>query len=366
MSALLLTTLALTASPRLVSGNLVSYSGYIIDYLCYDKCETASSSCDKCALDRTDVIRSPKDHLVHCIRDVSVCIDSKYYLAENIGTTDSPDYRPRFEMDAAGNAYALDVIKASQRNRGLLVTAVGVDQGGGRLQVANMTECFGSSCDGICLGCASDSGRPSHTSPVSRGLVHLHGACMLLAWAFIAPLAAVIKRHQFRLPFGLAEVRVRKFPLGFVLHGAMMLTAVVLTLIGGIVALGAFERRAVAAHFPIGVAVILLAFWQPLPAIFCRPEHDSPRRKYFNWIHGGGGRLCIFCGVLNVFLGCYNFQTLWDNCTALGWWIPAAFGVFTSLVLAIVMECVARKGGPAKHEPRHDPVQVIGSKSAEA
>jgi len=348
------------------TANLVTYSGYLIDFLCYDKCETSSSSCDKCALDKTDVIRSPQDHLVHCIRDVSVCIDSNYYLAENRGTADAPDYRPRYELDSFGNANALDVIKASGRNEGLLVTAVGLDDGAGRLIVANITECFGTSCDGICTGCASNSARPSHAFPVDRTLVHLHGACMLMAWAFIAPIAAIIKRHQFILPFGLSEVKVGKFPIGFVIHGVMMLTAVLLTLIGGIIALGGFDRRAVFGHFPIGLIVIVLAFWQPLPAIFCRPEHDSPRRKYFNWVHGIGGRVCIFLGVVNVFLGCFNFQTLWDNCTSMGWWIPAALGVLTAIVLAILMECRARKGGHPKDEHHGQPVQVIGNKVADA
>mmetsp|Transcript_55492 Transcript_55492/g.132287 ORF Transcript_55492/g.132287 Transcript_55492/m.132287 type:complete len:368 (-) Transcript_55492:253-1356(-) len=358
-------TLSLASLASAVSGNVVTYSGYIIDYLCYDKCVTASSSCDKCALDRTDVIRSPQDHLVHCIRDVSVCIDSTYYLAENVGTADAPDYRPRYELDSLGNANALDVIKASGRNRGLFVTATGVDDGLGRLTGANMSECFGN-CDGICLGIGClDSARPSHSEPVEREHVHLHGACMLIAWAVLAPFAAIIKRHMTRLPFGLSEVKVGKFPIGFVIHGAMMLTAVTLTLVGGILALGAFDRRAVAGHFPIGLVVMILAIWQPLPAIFCRPEHDSPNRKYFNWVHVGGGRLCIFLGVVNVFLGAYNFRTLWDNCTAMGWFIAASLAIVAAIVTAVVMECMARRGSDGKAEPRHDPVRTIGKADKE-
>jgi hypothetical protein len=64
--------------------------------------------------------------------------------------------------------------------------------------------------------------------------------------------------------------------------------------------------------------VFVLAIAQPIEGFFFRPAHDSPKRKYFNIIHHyTGGFLAVGLGMLNVVLGCLNYNTLWNNCKVL-------------------------------------------------
>jgi hypothetical protein len=56
------------------------------------------------------------------------------------------------------------------------------------------------------------------------------------------------------------------------------------------------------AHLSTGTIVVALATLNILLGIF-RPSQASPRRKYFNWIHGWSGRLAVVLAFVTVFLG---------------------------------------------------------------
>jgi hypothetical protein len=163
---------------------------------------------------------------------------------------------------------------------------------------------------------------------------------MLIAWAFLAPTAWLIKRHQDGVNYLTGgTVKIFGYPLPFLLHGSFMLTAVFLTIVGGSIALITFPRRAMSGHLPIGYTVIAVAIFQPFPALFCRPEHDSPRRKYFNWVHKAGGATALILGPINVFLGCLNYRFLWDNCGVAQWYTLASIGVGLAVLAALFAEC---------------------------
>ena len=288
------------------------------------------------------MIRDPAAHTLHCIRDIEVCVASGYVIAVNIGDAVKPDYQVRFRLDAAGNQNALQLINASPLVAGMMVTATGEDAGDGVLRDATMVPCTAglAACDGVCVGCDPQVAYTHRQGPVPYDLVIAHGGMLLLAWLWLAPMAALIKRHAATVPFLAPFLTAKvggKYPVAFLLHGGLMLLAVLLTCIAVGIALGRFDSRAQYGHGTIGVIVLLLALWQPLPALLCRPDHGSPRRSLFNRVHRTGAGALLLLAVVNVFLGIRNFDLLWDQCTVpvfvgfagagLGLWLLVSLGL---------------------------------------
>lgn len=327
----------------------VTYSGFVVDNLCFDKCQVSFPGCENCALDGTNVITQPEEHTVHCIRDVQACVDSGYALMQNAGDPLNPNYKIRYSFDGISNQRVVELINDSPLLNGFAVTAVGEDTGDGVLRNANFVACNTSATDctsGICESgnCISLALTDSLQTSVSPNLVLLHGAFMICAWAFFAPVAWLIKRHVKTLPSLNLGRKVAGFPLAFLLHGGLMLSAVICTIIGVSIAFADFDWRSIGAHGPIGIIVFILAIWQPLPAILCRPSHESPRRIWFNRVHRTGGALALLLGALNVILGTMNYRTLWDNCIA-PIFMGIAFALIGILALsAIILEYMSRKG----------------------
>eukprot|EP00657_Telonema_sp_P-1_P002686 TRINITY_DN16207_c0_g1_i1.p1 TRINITY_DN16207_c0_g1~~TRINITY_DN16207_c0_g1_i1.p1 ORF type:complete len:162 (+),score=51.16 TRINITY_DN16207_c0_g1_i1:1-486(+) len=123
----------------------------------------------------------------------------------------------------------------------------------------------------------------------------------------------------------------------------MMSTAVVFTITGVSIALAGFDHRALYGHGIIGVVVFIAALVQPLPALFCRPDHGQPKRKYFNRVHWSFGSLALVLGAVNVLLGTFNYMTLWDNCTAPVFIGCAAAGIGGVVVLGVVLEALRHR-----------------------
>uniref|UniRef100_A0A7S1ATV7 Cytochrome b561 domain-containing protein n=1 Tax=Noctiluca scintillans TaxID=2966 RepID=A0A7S1ATV7_NOCSC len=304
--------------------------------MCHDKC--VAGDCESCALDSTNVKKSPWDHTVHCIRDVDVCIDSGYFLAFNVGSSSAPDYRPRFMLDDVGNQLAFDLISATSTHEGLALTVTGYDDGSGTLRVSSVVECVGFSCDGVCVGCTGSPTFSGIQGPVNHDSVLAHGSLLIVAWAFLAPGAFLVKRHAPIIPRLNLTRMVKGYPLHFLIHACLMLAVVLLTIIAVSIAVAGFDRRALYGHLPVGFAVVAVAFIQPFPALFCRPDKESPKRVYFNWFHRAGGAFCLFFGAVNVVLGAMNYRVLWDPCRAsiiIGF---ALGGVSLSICLGVVLE----------------------------
>jgi hypothetical protein len=131
---------------------LISFSGFIVDTLCYNMC--AASGAADCAIDGTNVITRPHDHMLACLREPA-CSDSGYFLAFNIGTAAAPSYRARFVLDSALNGQALALLGSSAISvqAGLAVTVIAYDDGSGTLRNGSLVECVASQspaghCDG--------------------------------------------------------------------------------------------------------------------------------------------------------------------------------------------------------------------------
>lgn len=139
--------------PAAASAGAVAYSGYLIDNLCYQKCESAPSP--TCAPDGTNVITHPEEHTVACML-IEPCVASGYYLAKNTQAGGAEaHYQAKFRLDAAGNAGALAVLRGTATTKGLKVTVHGQNDGAGVIVNATVAECAGSVCDGgdgVCDG----------------------------------------------------------------------------------------------------------------------------------------------------------------------------------------------------------------------
>eukprot|EP00656_Telonema_subtile_P010212 TRINITY_DN14892_c0_g1_i3.p1 TRINITY_DN14892_c0_g1~~TRINITY_DN14892_c0_g1_i3.p1 ORF type:complete len:286 (-),score=65.55 TRINITY_DN14892_c0_g1_i3:62-919(-) len=269
----------------------------------------------------------------------------------------------------------LTVIKNTATHSGLQVSVTGTDDNDGYLRnPTSIVECSGGSatCDGVCTGtCVWTGTSTGRQGPVSHDLVLLHGSLLLIAWALLAPLGFIIKRNPNTL-FDLSG-KVCGYPLAFLLHGIMMSTAVCFTVTGVLIALIGFDQRALFGHYPIGVVVFIVVAIQPFPALFCRPDHGQPKRKYFNWVHWLGGGLALTLGAINVILGTMNYRTLWNNCIAPTFIGCAAASIGFVAVLGIVCEVLRRRQeaaaapAPITHESELEEVGAVkdGDKVAE-
>lgn len=122
----------------------------------------------------------------------------------------------------------------------------------------------------------------------------IHGAIQIMGWGVMLPVGALIARYA------------RSFdPAWFYIHITFQLIGFA-CIIGGIVTgLGLvkdFPSDKLDAHRGLGFFIFGLAVLQ-IMALVLRPKVDAKVRRYWNWYHGGVGRLAIFLAVVNVFLG---------------------------------------------------------------
>jgi len=135
----------------------IVYSGYLLDTYSYNLVDAGGLS-----LDGTDIIRTPWEHTVHCMRDMPCC--RTYYLAENRGEGRTNNYRMKLVLDDDGNSKAHALLSNSHRVNNFKVTVRGQHDGNGRVVNATLKECFGKSCDGVCSGSCEDSAHLGTTS----------------------------------------------------------------------------------------------------------------------------------------------------------------------------------------------------------
>lgn len=143
----------------------VRYSGYLVDNYCYGRVQAG-----QLALDRTDPLREPWKHTLHCMRDVGLCRRGGFYLAQK--NLDSGKYLPRFLFDDDGNGKVLALLDAacaggrcgpSNDRTQVTVTALGTDNGDGILRDVTLSECHppgSAECDGV-LACVSGCAPPA-------------------------------------------------------------------------------------------------------------------------------------------------------------------------------------------------------------
>lgn len=147
------------------------------------------------------------------------------------------------------------------------------------------------------------------TSEAPTDSVRIHAALMVFAWGWIAPAGIVAKCAGKRL---LKGYKFKGWPVAFLAHIFLMLSAVVLTVAGVILGLDKFPGRHRHNHKEIGLAVFALAIYQPLPGIFCRPNPETHplARRVFNVVHKLGALTLGVLAIVNIYFGTLNFEEL--------------------------------------------------------
>jgi len=84
--------LALTISRLVASQNETCYNGYIMDKYCIDEGFMIDNG--------LPTLKQPEKHSVHCLVEISVCVDSGYEVLVDVNAS---EYERAVELDSTGN-----------------------------------------------------------------------------------------------------------------------------------------------------------------------------------------------------------------------------------------------------------------------
>ncbi|KAJ8277992.1 hypothetical protein GJAV_G00082530 [Gymnothorax javanicus] len=144
-----------------------------------------------------------------------------------------------------------------------------------------------------------DLQNPQQVSSNLPHIVKAHGALMLIAWMTTGSLGMLIARYLKATTRG--NTCCNK-DLWFVAHVFLMLLTVAATIIAFILIFSHVRVWIGGAHPVLGCLVMILAFIQPLGAVFrCGP--DDERRYIFNWAHALNAMAIKGLAVAAIFTG---------------------------------------------------------------
>ncbi|CAB1345997.1 unnamed protein product [Coregonus sp. 'balchen'] len=156
------------------------------------------------------------------------------------------------------------------------------------------------------------------TSQKEPPIIKAHGSLMLIAWMTTGSLGMIIARY-------LKGVAKGKHHFGkdvwFLAHVSLMTLTVAATIIAFILAFSEVGGWSGGAHPVLGCIVMILAFFQPIAAMFrCGPHHHW--RFLFNWSHALNAVAIKGLAVAAIFTGLSYFNTSEDN------WLLKVMGGF--------------------------------------
>ncbi|KAM9402026.1 putative ferric-chelate reductase 1 [Salvelinus alpinus] len=156
------------------------------------------------------------------------------------------------------------------------------------------------------------------TSEKEPPIIKAHGSLMLIAWMTTGSLGMIIARY-------LKGVAKGKHYFGkvvwFLAHVSLMTLTVAATIIAFILAFSEVGGWSGGAHPVLGCIVMILAFFQPIAAMFrCGPHHHW--RFLFNWSHALNAVAIKLLAVAAIFTGLSYFDTSEDG------WLLKVMGGF--------------------------------------
>ena len=144
------------------------------------------------------------------------------------------------------------------------------------------------------------------TSSSKEDKVQAHAVIQTIVWAFLVPLAVLIKR------FGGKSVKVGGFPVPFIVHAVLMLISVILTICMVSLGLAEFDNGTEKAHKETGIVVMCTAIVQVLMQ-GGKPADDSPHRPIFYGVHAGLGLITMIIAYATLFTGAENYERLYGG-----------------------------------------------------
>nr|XP_046155407.1 putative ferric-chelate reductase 1 [Oncorhynchus gorbuscha] len=156
------------------------------------------------------------------------------------------------------------------------------------------------------------------TSEKEPPIIKAHGSLMLIAWMTTGSLGMIIARY-------LKGVAKGKHYFGkdvwFLVHVFLMTLTVAATIIAFILAFSEVGGWSGGVHPVLGCIVMILAFFQPIGAMFrCGPHHHW--RFLFNWSHALNAVAIKGLAVAAIFTGLSYFSTSEDS------WLLKVMGGF--------------------------------------
>ncbi|KAG0591176.1 hypothetical protein KC19_1G155900 [Ceratodon purpureus] len=154
----------------------------------------------------------------------------------------------------------------------------------------------------------------------------IHGSLQILGWGLLLPVGAMVARYARGFDPAWFYVHVTFQILGFACIIAGVATGIQLA--------KDFQPEHLQAHRGLGLFLFVLAILQVL-AVAWRPKKDAKIRKYWNWYHGGVGRLALFLAVVNIFLGLSIGKA--ENDFKLGYIIILAIELLAFAILEVLL-----------------------------
>ena len=131
----------LSAAACSVSGTAVTARGYVMDNFCIQR---------GTLLDNPSVqtLKNPELHSIHCLVDVSVCVNSGYAILER--PTATGDYQVKYQLSTADTLLVKAEAEAERHraNKGMEVEVSGVDDGSGELKCVVLKKGFAVTSSG--------------------------------------------------------------------------------------------------------------------------------------------------------------------------------------------------------------------------
>jgi hypothetical protein len=319
------------AQPPIVQRNDGSFSGYLTDIYCWELP-------GRVAIDGAEMLKRPDRHTVHCMVDIPECINSGY------GVLDKPEgaseYTLKYKLDAAGNAMALNLLRASSKRRSYIVSVKGVFSG----DSVEVREIFEYVEDTGAVEKDMEARMPD-VGASAPGVIVAHFVLMLVACAALSLGVALAANGKTAAADGAWLVAHRRLQI-----------AGLMAMLGGFACALAFAASRGAhfksAHTFIGIAVIALTLFQPAMAAL-RPKaahgkKKSDARALWETAHKVVGYLTLAGAVAAIATGTSTLAALGYGAAAWG----AAVGLFLAGLVPLVVYFGMAKMGHATETTR--------------
>ena len=325
--------------------------GFVMDLFCINR---------GTLLDAPSVVtlQNPERHSVHCLVDVSRCINSGYNILlpnPKFGQGSEPKFGYALTLDKTGDDLVLKFARengvcstctgSGKITAGLRFTYIGkvIPQGDdvAIFQVKNI-----SLSPRIADPNSSDDGCPNAMKRVNTSTLVIktesgdlqdpsiaHGSLMIISWGFLLP-TGVVSAHF---------LKHRPNALWFKAHRIVQIVGLIIAICGWAVALHYFEviesddRDRAFSHAAMGMTVMILALLQPINALI-RPhppekgEARALKRLIWEIVHKCSGYIAIILAAVTIVFGTY---IIFDH----GAKFRAAWGVTVGWVVSFSILC---------------------------
>nr|XP_029481808.1 putative ferric-chelate reductase 1 isoform X2 [Oncorhynchus nerka] len=180
-----------------------------------------------------------------------------------------------------------------------------------------------------------DISRPQGiTNAIQPPIIKAHGALMLIAWMTTGSLGMITARYLKDVANGEESLH----DVWFLVHVLLMTLTVAATIIAFILTFSHVRSWSGGAHPVLGWVVVILAFFQPIVAMFrCGPHHRW--RFLFNWSHALNAVAIKVLAVVAIFTGLSLIDSSEDK------WLLKVMGGFVGweatlyILLDVHMRC---------------------------